>query len=63
MDFSFLKKLDTSGFSLTTSLVIWSMILFLLVLIGALGFTLVRQLKPSVKNQSLKSNKVRPKGF
>ena len=63
MDSSFSKSLALSGTNITTSLVLWSMIIFLVVLIGALSFALIRQLQTPVKEPVSKSDKTLPKGF
>ncbi len=64
MESSFSKALALSGTNPTTSLVLWSMIIFLFVLIIALGFALIKQLQSRAKSQQYKPpKKLTSKGF
>ena len=64
MESSFSNSLALSGTNTTTAIVLWSMIIFLLVLIGALGFALIKKLQSKVKTQQEKATKeIASKGF
>ena len=60
---NFLQSIVLSGSNKTTSFVLWSMIIFLVALIGGFGFALINQIKSQKKDQTLKSVVQKPKGF
>ncbi len=60
---SFSKALDLNGANTTTSIVLTTMVIFLVVLVAGLSLTFIRQLKSVKKSQPLKSIDKRPKGF
>ncbi len=55
--------LDLGGANSTTTLVLTSMIIFLLVLIFVIGFSFINQRKSRVKSQSTMVKKKEAKGF
>ncbi|AAP99714.1 Predicted protein [Prochlorococcus marinus subsp. marinus str. CCMP1375] len=63
MDASFFKALELADASRTTSLVVWSMLIFLAVLLIGLSIALVTQIKSRVKKYESPSKKEGPKGF
>ncbi len=67
MDYSLFKYLKLSGANSTTSLVLLSMILFLIILISLMAFALFKQMKKSYsfrKNKSIsRVKKIKPEGF
>ncbi|ABX09138.1 hypothetical protein [Prochlorococcus marinus] len=60
---SFSKALDLNGANTTTSIVLTTMVIFLVVLVAGLSLTFIRQLNSVKKSQPLKSIDKRPKGF
>ncbi len=60
---SFSKALNLSGVNPTTSIVLWLMIIFLVVLIAGLSFAFIKQIQPQVKRQTTRTEKKSPKGF
>ncbi len=63
---NFSKSLELNGANSTTFYVLLSMIIFLIVLIGGLGYITFKQLRSqnsSMKRPDAKSEKATPKGF
>ena len=63
MSTSILKAFETGGMSSTTSLVVWSMIIFLVILIGGLSFALIKQMQMRSDKKGLHPIPKKPKGF
>ena len=59
----FSNILDLRGGSPITSSIIWSMVIFLIVLITGLIIAFTRQIKPSLKGEITKEEKTSGKGF
>ena len=63
MDSFFSKTLALGGTNLTTALVLWSMIIFLLALISGLGYIFIKQLKNGDQKKTTKPRSIKTKGF
>ena len=66
MDSFFSKSLELNGANSTTSYVLWSMVIFLAILVVGIALTFlkrIRNIQRNTKNQPLATRKQRPKGF
>ena len=63
MNSSLLNSLKLNGLSSTTTFVVWSMIIFLVVLIGGLTLTVILQMQKNTRVKDSKHKSIAPKGF